>query len=149
MRVFANTQYGTYSIQAYANELQWRIVWKHLFLKIDAEDIARIMYVSPRSVYRYTAQFLVTVDVKPFIKRNGPTRELCDYEEYFLVHLVLSKPGIYLREIQEELYSSTMHWIDMSTICRTLHRLGMTYQKIKHFSITGVRMTILGRNLFF
>ena len=91
--------------------------------------------VSPRSVYRYAQRFLLTGDVKLFAKKNGPSRKLCDYEELFLAQLVLSKPGIYLKEIQEELYSKTMHWVDVSTICRSLHKIGMSYQKIKHFSI--------------
>lgn len=121
--------------RAYSNDLRWRIVWKHLFLKMDAEYVARMMYVSPRSVYRYTERFLATGDVKLFAKKNGPARELSEYEQFFLAQLVLSKPGIYLREIQEELYSKTMHQVDASTICRTLHRIGMSHQKIKHFSM--------------
>ena len=45
---------------------------------------------------------------------------------------MLSKPGIYLRE---KLYVCTMNWVDASTICRCLRRLGLSYQKIKHFSM--------------
>ena len=38
------------------------------------------------------------------VKRNGPKRELSDFEEFVLVNLVLTKPGLYLREMQHELY---------------------------------------------
>ena len=27
----------------YSDDLRWRIVWKHLFLKVDAEDVAKEM----------------------------------------------------------------------------------------------------------
>jgi len=100
-----------------------------------AEDVAKIMSVSVRSVYRYAERYLATGDVKPFVKRNGPRTELCEFEELFLVQLALANPGIYLRELQEHLYSKTMHWVDAATICRTIHRVGMTRQKIKHYSL--------------
>jgi len=118
----------------YSDDLWWRIVWKHLFLMMKAEDVAEIMSISVRSVYRYAERYLAT-DVKPFAKRNGPRTELCEYEDLFLVQLVLAKPGIYLRELQEHLYSKTMHWVDAATICRTIHCVGMTQQKIKHYSL--------------
>ena len=87
----------------YSDDLWWHIVWKHLFLMMKAEDVAKIMSVSIRSVYRYAERFLATGDVKPFAKRNGPMTELCEFEEHFLVQLALAKPGIYLRELQEHL----------------------------------------------
>jgi len=119
----------------YTDDLRWHIVWKHLFLMMKAEDVAKIMSVSVRSVYRYAERYLATGDVKPFVKRNGPRTELCEFEELFLVQLALANPGIYLRELQEHLYSKTMHWVDAATICRTIHRVGMTRQKIKHYSL--------------
>ena len=38
--------------------------------------------------------------------------------------------------MQEELYSHTMRWVDESTICRTLHHIGMSYGNIKHFCMS-------------
>ncbi len=29
-----------------------------------------------------------------------------------------------------------MHWVDVSTACRALPRIGMTRQKIKHYSLS-------------
>ena len=69
----------------YSDDLRWRIVWKHLFLKVDAEDVAKEMFVSARSVYRYAERFLSTGDVKLFAKKNGPFRVLCEHEEYIVV----------------------------------------------------------------
>lgn len=120
----------------YSDDLRWRIVWKHVIRMEKATDVAKSMCVSARTVYRYAERYLATGDVRPFCKRNGPQTELCEYEQLFLVQLALAKPGIYLRELQEELYSTTMHWIDVSTICRAMHRVGMTRQKIQHFALS-------------
>ena len=120
----------------YSNDLRWRIVWKHLFLRMNAGDVARVMCVSERSVYRYAQRFLLTGDVRLFHKSNGPSLKLCEYEQLFLVQLILTKPGIYLSELQEELYSRTMQWVDASTICRCLHRIGLSHQKIKYYCMS-------------
>lgn len=52
---------------------------------------------------RYAERYATTGEVRPFVRRNGPTRELNEFEEHFLANLVLAKSGIYLRELQEEL----------------------------------------------
>ena len=48
------------------------------------------------------------------------------------MHLSLTRPGIYLRELQHELLQHTGRLIDTSTICRAVKRLGMTCQRIRH-----------------
>ena len=102
-----------------------------------AEDVAELMCVSVSSVYRYSQCYQATGDVRPFAKRNGPVGELCEHEKTLLLDLSLAKPGIYLRELQQELYSRTilMHWVDASTICRTMHRIGMIHQVIRHIAL--------------
>ena len=107
----------------------------HVYQNKPAEDVAECLCVGVSSVYRYAQRYEATGDVRPFIKRNGPARELGEYDESVLVDLILAFPGIYLRELQEELYSRTLQWVDLSTICRTVHRIGMTHQKIKHLAM--------------
>ena len=100
-----------------------------------AEDVAELMCVSISTVYRYSQQYQATDDVRPFAKRNGPVGELCEHEKSLLLDLALAKPGIYLQELQEELYSRTLHWVDASTICQTIHHIGMTHQVIRHIAL--------------
>lgn len=107
----------------------------HIYLDKDAGEVARVLGVSESSVYRYSQLFRVTGDVRPLAKRNGPAKELSEFEVLFLVNLALSKPGIYLRELQDELCRSLMHWVDLSTICRALHGVGMTRQVMKQYSV--------------
>ena len=51
------------------------------------------------------------------------------------MHLSLTRPGIYLRELQQELLHHTGQLIDTSTICRVMKRLGMTRQRICHIAL--------------
>ena len=107
----------------------------HLFNNVPAEVVAETMCVSVSSIYRYSQRYQATGDVRPFAKRNGPSQELCEHEKTLLLDLSLAHPGIYLRELQQELYSRTLHWVDVSTICRAMHRIGMTRQVIKHVAL--------------
>ena len=120
---------------AYSNDLRWRIVWLNVFMEIRAEDVAKLMYVSERTVYRYVDRYRATGEVRPSLKRNGPVKLLSEHEELLLTQLILAYPGIYLRELQQHLYNATGRWVAASTVCRTVHHLGMTRQRIKHLSI--------------
>ena len=103
-----------------------------IFLDIAAEKVAEIMQVSVHSVYRYTERFQLTGEVRKSLQWNGPLPLLSECEEFFLMHLSLTRPGIYLRELQHELLQHTGRLIDTSTICRAVKRLGMTCQRIRH-----------------
>ena len=117
--------------KAYYDDLRWRIVYISQMLGMKTVDISSVTFVSERTIQRYVEQFKVTVDVAQFAKRNGPTTILSGREEALIVQAVLDKPGLCLHELQSCLHVNGVQ-VDVSTICRTLHRLGFTYQKIKH-----------------
>ena len=50
--------------------------------------------------------------------------------QILILTLIVKRPGIYLREIQEELFSILQLEIDTSTICRFLQASGCTRQKL-------------------
>ena len=119
----------------YSTDLRWRVVWLHVFLKKSIDEVATLLFISSRTVNRYVARFLNTGDVIPQDHRNGPARLLTDYDELTLVNLVLTNPGIYLHELQHKLMMTTGTEVDCFTICRTLKRLGITRQKIRHVAM--------------
>ena len=43
---------------------------------------------------------------------------------------LIAKPSIYLDEVQEHLFNATGTWVSLSTICRTVQRLGFTRKKL-------------------
>ena len=63
------------------------------------------------------------------MKWNGLYPIMNESHELLLVDLLLTKPAIYLRELQYELYTSTEIVMHLSTICRTVRKLGFTRQK--------------------
>ena len=54
---------------------------RHLFLMESVMDVSANLFVRPSSVYCYAKRFLATRDIRPFLKKNGPAKDLCEYEE--------------------------------------------------------------------
>ena len=97
--------------------------------------------MDPATVSRIVTIFRQTGDVqKKTYSSNGANRKLTPTLELMIVHLVLMRPGIFLREIQTELLEETGADITLSTICRFLQRIGFTRQKM--------RLTALQRDQF-
>ena len=61
---------------------------------------------------------------------NVGTARLTEMDKLIILELVIEKPGIYLREIQQELESWTGTVVDVSTVCRFLHTSGFSRQKL-------------------
>ena len=120
---------------AYSEDLRWRAVWLCLYMEVGVEDTANMLHMSERSVYRYVKRFNTTGRVAKEHHTNGPSHSLSEQDELFVVNLILTKPGIFLREIRLELLLATGHVLHESTICRSLKRLGMTRQKIQHLAL--------------
>ena len=47
-----------------------------------------------------------------------------------ILETVIDQPGVFLRELQSKLESTTGTQVDVSTICRFLHATGFTRQKM-------------------
>lgn len=95
------------------------------------EEVTTALYVSHSTVERVVHLFKTTNDVTSVQEKHGPCRKLSEPEELILLQLFLRNPGIFLREVQEQLCSVTGKWVNCSTVCRTAKRLGLTRQKIK------------------
>ncbi len=98
------------------------------------KEIAVLLGVSERSVRRMVKLFNTTGDVKPKDYHHGPMRLLGDFEQLTLLRLILEYPGIYLHEIQAELYKVFEVQVSVPTICKTLHYMGCTRQVIRHIA---------------
>lgn len=93
--------------------------------------ISREFFVSTRTVERYIHKFSMTGDVASKSQRHGPLPQMSEFEELTVLEMLLNKPSMYLREVQEELMHITRSWYSCATICRTIQRLGMTRQKMR------------------
>ena len=73
-------------------------------------------------MYRYVKLFRDYGNVVPAARRNGPSHLVGEQEATVLLRIILENPGIYLHEMQEELFSNCGVWLHPSTICKALHR---------------------------
>ena len=121
--------------KSYSADLRWRIVWQVCLQGKRVEEMARDLYVSEKSMRLYVDMYVTTGEVKREQSRHGPHRTLNDFEELTLLQLVLAKPGLYLRKLQQELHEITGSWVVVSTICRTVKRLGLTRKKMRKVAI--------------
>ena len=119
----------------YSVDLRWRIVWQHIMLAKPADEVANMLFVSERTVHRYAERFLVTGHVIPFERRNGCCCKLSDDDQLLIFELISCHPGIYLRELQAELQRVRGVVVDVSTICRTIRKLGLSRQRISHIAL--------------
>ena len=53
------------------------------------------------------------------------------FEQVALVQSLMIKSAMYLEELQSELHDLTDTWVHVSTICRTVQRLGLTRKKVQ------------------
>ena len=115
----------------YSEDLRWRIVFQVCLQGKTIEQVAHDTYVSHSSVERFVHLFHTTGDVTSLQQKHGPNRKLSEFEELTVLQSFLNKPGIYLSEVQEDLFDITGTWVDIATICRTAKRLGLRRQKMK------------------
>ena len=115
----------------YSEDLRWRI-WQREALGYTCTKIAENLYVDKSTVSR-------TLDFIPFnwqcfykpYPEGRAIGKLTPPAQLLILQLCLSRPGIYLREIQDELNSVLDIEISESAICKFLHKSGFTYQRLK------------------
>lgn len=121
--------------KAFSTDLRWRIVWTYLTTHSTLSGLASTFCLSERTVRRYVDLFYRTGDVLPKESVHGPKKLLGDYEQVILLQMILTRPGIYLLELQAELLKRFGVPVSVPTICRTLRFMGCTRQSMHHVAI--------------
>lgn len=113
------------------------MVYQCYGLKLSYRQIAKNLNVDVSTVCRVINIFDETGDV---CKRKHPQghnhhrKRLTPTDEFLILELVAEKPGIYLRELQTEVYKASGTQISFSTICTFLHKNGFTHCKLSRTS---------------
>lgn len=126
----STTSCETWRQTAYDEDLRWRMVWQREALEYSYSVIASNLNVDKATVCRTIQLFRNTGKVS---KKSYPTdvnTVLSSTAQLFILNLVVSNPGIYLREIQAELCEMLMMNVSLSSICKFLHKSGFTHQKL-------------------
>ena len=119
----------------YSDDLRWRIVWLHITRGITAKEVADLLCISESSVWRYTKLFHTTGSVSPTDYHHGPQKLLSEFEQLTVVQSLLNKPKMYLSEVCDDLFEATGREVHPSTICRTIHQLGFTRQRLRRIAL--------------
>ena len=103
---------------AYSNDLRWRIVWQTLALRLHPKQVASNLGVDETTVNRIAKLFEETGSIeKKLYPAERAFRKLTEPAQFFILNLVVSKPGIYLREIKHELHVNLGVDVTESAIC--------------------------------
>jgi len=103
------------------------MVWQREALGFNVKGIAENLGVDSSTVRRTLALFSATGDVQ---KKPYPTerafRVITEPVKFFIIHLVLDQPGIFLREVKSTLEVELGVDVTESAICKFLKKAGFT-----------------------
>lgn len=119
----------------YSVDLRWRAIWLHLVCGKTRHEVADVLFMSKRSVDRYISLYQRTGSVQPTKQQHGPQCLLTEFEQVSILQSLANRPTMYLEELQSELYDLTGTWVHISTICRTVHRLGLTRKRVQRVAL--------------
>ena len=122
------------------------MVWQREALGYTYAKVAENLCVYISTVSRTLTLFHTTgsVSKRPYPKERA-FRKLTTPAQLLILHLCLSRPGIYLREIRDELLSVLEIDVNESAICKFLHKCGLTHHRLK---VTAVQQDAFLRQQF-
>ena len=125
---------------AYSEDLRWRIVWQSEALQYKPARIAENLNIDESTVRRILNIFLNsgTVSKRPYPSEKS-FRIITDAVLLFIVHLLLRKPGIYLREIVSELRETLGVDTSESAVCKALKKACFMQQKLATYVEDSLR----------
>ena len=120
---------------AYSDDLRWRIVWLRIARDMSPSEIADLLCVGESTVRRYTSRFYASGSVSPTQYHHGPDKLLDEFEQVTVMQCLLDNPSMCLTELRDALFEASGRDVHLSTICRTVHRLGFTRQKLRKIAL--------------
>jgi transposase len=118
----------------YDTDIRWRVVYQLRALECSVQQVSDNLGISVSTVRRIGQLFDSTgsVDKQACPDKGLALKALTTYDEFIIMELVLQRPGIYLREICQELQQSTGTDVSEPMVCRFLQKAGFTRTKIQH-----------------
>jgi len=105
-------------------------------LGFPAVHVASKLSVDPSTVRRTVKIFETsgTVDKKKYPSEKS-FRKITRSAGFFVIHLILDRPGIYLRELRKEVQLNLGIDVTESALCTFLHKAGFTRQRLQLYAI--------------
>ena len=121
---------------AYSEDLRWRMVWKKNALGFSSSAIAKNLNVHRSTVDGILQIFLSTGCVsKRVYPKEACFQKITPVCAMYILNLVISKPSVYLREIQAAVEEFLLIDVSISAIGHFLASNGFTRQKLCHMAI--------------
>ena len=108
-----------------------------LAFELSFAEISRRLNISVSTCRRIYKLFEITGDISPKLC-NMPRkymRKLNDYEELFIVGLILENPSLHLSELCKLTHNISSIEVSPSTVCRLLHRHGFTHKGVRQIAL--------------
>ena len=117
---------------SYSEDLRWRIIWQKEVMGYTLKDIANNLNIDISTVWRLIKLFETTGNVskRPYPKGRR-FKKLTDTVKLLVLQLILEKPGMYLREVQKEVYTVTGVDVSATSLCNFLKCSGFSCQKMR------------------
>ncbi|KAJ6532396.1 hypothetical protein B0H19DRAFT_1005033, partial [Mycena capillaripes] len=120
----------------YSKDLKERVIYQAYILEKDSKEIAHDLNMPLRVVQRVKEMWAEIGEVCRDRRHKGRAPLMSSSNCKFVLALLDHTPDLFLDEIQEALF--IQHDIDVSlaTICRTLHRLGISSKKARTLTLS-------------
>ena len=111
------------------------MVWQVEALQLSPSTVAKNLGVDTSTVKRTLTTFNRTGRVdKADYPSTRAFRILTEPVQLYLVHLILDRPGIYLREMKDDLEAELGVEVTESAICKFLKKAGFTHQRLSTYA---------------
>ena len=107
------------------------MVWQKEVLHKSLSEVSESPCVDKSTISRTLSLFFTSGSLKkkPYPKDKA-FRKLTTPCQLLIMNLVIERPGIYLRELQDELRSTLEVEVSLSAICKFVHKNGLTRQRL-------------------
>ena len=85
--------------KAYSEDFRWRAVWLNIVKGMTYTEIAEVLFMSEKFVYRYLSQFHATGSVEPKDPSGDQNKGSTEFESFTVLQSILHKPTAYLEEV--------------------------------------------------
>ena len=118
----------------YSKDLRWRVLWMKEMLGYEVDEVAASLCLSPRTVQRYSRQFLNFGNISPeVIGRPLNSVSMHPHVEFLIMEAVLKHPEKTLAEIAHGVYVQTGSQYTLAGVFSYLRRNRFSRKKVSFF----------------
>ncbi len=104
-------------------------------MELTFRDIARNLNISVSTVHSVYKKFEETGDISANVAKGEGRRVLNEQQELLVIGLLWDAPTLYLSELCQKVLRITDIQVSPSTICRIIHRNGLTRKKVQQVAL--------------